>query len=124
MDVLKNIAEGKYANKVAKPPILVPPTPLRKSMADATLAELKAAIALHEKFEEQKKAHAEQLDKHLTEEVRLVAMFKEDLEEQFGFKDHPKAEPLFRLAWDASRFSLQTLQEVSVRYQTFSELAK
>jgi hypothetical protein len=37
---------------------------------------------------------------YYAEEARLTALFKADLEEEYGTADNPKRDDLFKLAWD------------------------
>lgn len=53
---------------------------------------------------------------------RLHQLFRSDLEHEFGMVGHPKADALFRLAWEHGHASGHA--EVASYYSEFAELAK
>jgi len=54
------------------------------------------------------------------EQTRLDMLFKADLEEEFGFENHPKRDRLFRLAWEDGHAN--GYREVYNSYDYLSEL--
>lgn len=55
------------------------------------------------------------------EDARLIALFKEDLEKEYGTVGHPKADRLFEMAWSHGD-SLHL--DVAYHYDDLSELVK
>lgn len=87
MTVRDFIIEGRYANLV---PFSVPEQKPHDDMTVRQARDLKATNA-------SRKATQHRL--HREEEARLNALFKADLEAEYGTTAHPRAGRLFELAW-------------------------
>jgi hypothetical protein len=89
------IANGDYTVKITYPQSPSKPTlPIK-----ATPAQHREYADKLEAYEAAKAQQRVARDAYYAEQNRLEKQFREDLEEQYGMKGHPKADKLFSKAW-------------------------
>lgn len=86
--IREKIAQGRYENKL---PYSLPVEPVDEERMTVRQAR--------EHKEAQTIKRREQHNLYRAEDARLNALFKADLEEDFGLTGHPKASKLFEIAW-------------------------
>ena len=109
MSVFDFINEGRYENKV--------PFHVVTARVDENNMTVRNA---REHQEEQKRRKREQERLHHEESNRLCGIFKDDLENEYGTKGHPKADKLFSLAWEQGHSS--GYHEVACAYDDLAGL--
>ena len=109
INVFDAIAAGRYKNTV--------PYDIGEEPIDEDKMTVRQA---REHAEEQKRRRREQRDRNQAEEGRLSALFKDDLEKEYGVSGHPKANRLFEIAWSDGHSG--GYQVVASRYVELVEL--
>lgn len=71
-------------------------------------------------WEEQMDEYRESLLKYKQEQARLIALFRNDVLKSLGLFAHPRADVLWKLAWDRGHAS--GLTEVATEMEELSEL--
>lgn len=96
-DVIDNINNGKYENKL-------PYSPERDQLIVLD-AENMTGKQLREAREANSNTKDGFRDRYAAEEHRLNELFRADLEEQEGMKGHAKAEMIWKKAWERGHSS-------------------
>lgn len=112
MSVRDNLREGKYENKVL---YSIPPM----EPIDETTTTIAQAKVLKEQHAERKR---QQRRLHNEEDGRLTDLLKSDLESENGLVGHPKADVLWRIAWEHGHSS--GYSDVINWYEDLVELVK
>ena len=111
MNVIDNISDGKYVNTIPWSYEMVP-------VDEETMTVRQAK----EHKEEQKRLRDEHRKKHREEDGRLNALFRANLEEQYGLVGHPKADKLWSLAWEQGH--AEGYLSVAYAYGDLTELVR
>ena len=110
MSVYDKIQNGYYENKT---PYTIDEFPVDDDMTVREAREQKEAW---------KQAKIDQRAFYRRAEADITRLFQSDLEEEFGVKDHPKAELLWQMAWDRGHSS--GYESVYYEYSDLVDLIK
>lgn len=116
MDVLQNIALYEYNSKVEMPERWTKPVMVQRPTAQ----QARAYADAYENWEKTNNAYVEANAARRRDQERLYVQFQLDLEEEFALHAHPKADLLFKKAWERS--SGEGLAQVYHTYADLSEL--
>jgi hypothetical protein len=120
MTVHDQVREGEYKSKLVYPERPHAPKVLGKRASELTSGEMAELPQVKQAYETAKTAYTQSAALYREDEGRLLAKFREDLELEFGTKDHPKAGVLFSKAWEHGHSS--GLGEVYTAYEDLAEL--
>lgn len=122
MDVMTNIANGVYKNKVEI--VRKPPTPalLRKPAGQLTAIEIANLDTVGKAYEAGVKANRESTTQFRFESGKLSQQFRNDIENEFGLTQHPKRNKLWELAYEYGHGN--GLTEIYHHYSELAELIK
>lgn len=122
MNVLKNIADEKYKNKLTYPDR--PKEDRRLNMRATLLSDqdIAALPALKATFEQEMENYRKARERYRQEDNRLCNQFRADLEVEFNMVGHRKADKLWELALEEGQGS--GYSEVYRYYMMFVELVE
>lgn len=109
MNVFDNIDSGRYQNAI--------PYSVEKPIIDRDNLTGKQAREAEEAWRAARNA---QRDLHYAEDRRLEALFKADLEEEYGLAGHPKADKLYSIAYERGHSG--GYREIAECYSQMAEL--
>lgn len=122
MNVYDRARAGEYEPTLEYPTRPKEPAVLRKAVKELSDDELQAAIEEREAYRAALDANIAARAAYNSEENRLHAQFRADLEVEYEVVGHPKADKLFAMAWEEGHSS--GFAEVALRYDELVGLIK
>lgn len=93
------VCEGAYKTKLPYPARVTEPEVLRKRAKDMDAAEIASLTAVKAEWEQAKRDYEAARRAYNTDDNRLEAQFRADLEAEHGMTGHPKADKLWSKAY-------------------------
>ena len=100
MGVYENIQANIYKTKLPYPSRPLEPKLLRLRVSELTPEEIASIATVKADYEAAKMTYRELSDAYNADARLLDAQFRDDLEEEFGMKGHPKADILYSKAYE------------------------
>ncbi len=100
LSIRDKIDAGFYRNKEPRPICPIKPDVLEKNILDLTKEEIFTLFEIREAYTENLNKFCIEKNSWNIKQDLMESRFKDDLEEEFGVKNHPKADLLYHKAWN------------------------